>query len=222
MLPGPLQQGPAGSAPPDSGSHEEVVEHPRRPRADRGEDRIELGEPERSGFVLGQKDDRVSPGQTLPKKPLRQLRIGGLPVELPVPVVERRQQRQVVEARAADPHRPSTRGTSRDTTATTSSTPTMSTSRPARAIWRTEIMPDPKTMVLGGVAIGSMNPAEAAKPATSISSTGGCPTDCASAAEIGIIMVATAVLEASSLSTSTVTASPRQITTVGNPPRPAS
>jgi hypothetical protein len=62
---------------------------------------------------------------------------------------------------------------------------------------------------LGGVATGSANPVDAANAATSMSRSGGWPTAVASVAMIGIIIVATAVLEASSLSRRTNTASPR-------------
>ena len=58
-------------------------------------------------------------------------------------------------------------------TATMSRTPAMSTRMPARAICRTEIIPEPNTMALGGVATGSMKPVDDENHYTSISSTGG-------------------------------------------------
>src|SRR5882762_29870 len=74
-------------------------------------------------------------------------------------------------------------------------------------------------MVFGAVATGSMNPDDAASTAGSISMKGCTPMDVASAAAIGIMVVAVATFEAISDSAVTTMQTTMIISTGGHPPR---
>ena len=77
---------------------------------------------------------------------------------------------------------------------------------PARAIWRTLTIPEPKITELGGVAAGSINAMEAERVPVIINNKGLMPAATEKAARIGNTISVVAVLEVNSVSMEIITA----------------